>query len=150
MTPAEAIARGCLRLLAGLGHAPVEELTLANGRRADIAAIAPSGEIVIVEIKSGVPDFRADGKWHDYLDFCDTFYFAVGERFPRELLPLDVGLIIADRFGGTLLRQSPASPLAPARRKAMTARIARVAALKLMRIRDPDFDPDRPEGGLPL
>ncbi|MCP5431648.1 MAG: MmcB family DNA repair protein [Alphaproteobacteria bacterium] len=145
---AEAIARGTLRLLASLGHAPVQELSLANGRRADIAAVSAKGEIVIVEIKSGVPDFRSDGKWGDYLGFCDAFYFAVDADFPKELLPLDVGLIVADRYGATLIREAPLDSLPPARRKAMTARIARAAALKLLLISDPEFASGLGEAGL--
>ncbi|MEH6411844.1 MAG: MmcB family DNA repair protein, partial [Hyphomonas sp.] len=71
------IARGTLRLLAGLGYCGVLELTLANNRRADIAAVGPAGEIAMVEIKSSVADFRSDAKWQDYMPFCDRFYFAV-------------------------------------------------------------------------
>ena len=41
----------------------VNEVTLANGRRADVLAIGRNGEIWIVEIKSSIADFRADQKW---------------------------------------------------------------------------------------
>jgi hypothetical protein len=54
-----AICRGVARLLKAYGLAAVSEVALANGRRADVAGIADSGEIWIVEIKSSVEDLRA-------------------------------------------------------------------------------------------
>ena len=126
------ICRGVLRLFADLNFTGVTEMTLANGRRADIAAIGPKGEITIVEVKSSVADFRSDGKWPDYRPFCDRFYFAVSHGFPRELIPEETGLIVADGFGGAVLRDPEASPLAAARRKAVTLRFARLAASRLM------------------
>lgn len=126
------ICRGVLRLFADLNFTGVTEMTLANGRRADIAAIGPKGEITIVEVKSSVADFRSDGKWPDYRPFCDRFYFAVSHGFPREFIPEETGLIVADGFGGAVLRDPEASPLAAARRKAVTLRFARLAASRLM------------------
>lgn len=128
------ICRGVLRLLADLNFAGVTEMTLANGRRADIAAIGPKGEISIVEIKSSVADFRSDGKWPDYLPFCDRFYFAVGHGFPQELVPEHAGLIVADGFGGAVLREPGVTPLAAARRKAVTLRFARLAAGRFVQL----------------
>ena len=125
------ICRGVLRLFADMNHAGVTEMTLANGRRADIAAIGPKGEVTIVEVKSSVADFRADGKWPDYLPFCDRFYFAVGHAFPKDLIPGETGLIVADGFGGAVLREPQPTPLAAARRKAVTLRFARLAANRL-------------------
>jgi hypothetical protein len=117
----------------------VSEVSLANGRRADIAAVATSGDIWIVEIKSSVEDFRADQKWPEYRDFCDRLFFAVAPAFPSELLPPDTGLIIADRYGGEIARAAPEHKLAGARRKAMTLRLAQTAALRLQAAIDPDF-----------
>ena len=131
------ICRGVLRLFADLGFAGVTEMTLANGRRADIAAIGPKGEISIVEVKSSAADFRADGKWPDYRPFCDRFYFAVSHGFPRELIPGKAGLIVADGFGGAVLREPDVTPLAGARRKAVTLRFARLAASRLTRGAEP-------------
>jgi hypothetical protein len=128
-----ALARGVQRMLIDRGYAPVLELTLANGRRADVAALSPRGEIVIVETKSGVEDFVVDFKWPDYRDFCDAFYFAVTPEFPQVLIPEDCGLIVADGFGGDILREAPRHPLVPARRKAVTLHFARVAAQRLHR-----------------
>src|SRR5919202_1113935 len=87
-SPAAArVQRGVRRLFAQLGHATLPEFGLANGRRADLVALAPCGLLTIVEIKSSVADFRADRKWPDYEDFCDRFYFAVPETVPFDILP---------------------------------------------------------------
>ena len=128
---AQQIARGVLRLLTDHGYAGVTVMTLANGRRADVAAIGPGGEISIVEIKSSVADFRSDQKWPEYRPFCDRFYFAVGHDFPQDLIPDETGLIIADAFGGAILREPECEKLVAARRKAVTLRFARLAAARL-------------------
>lgn len=125
------ISRGVLRLLSAHGYAGVTEMTLANGRRADVAAIGPGGEITIVEIKSSIADFRSDQKWPEYRPFCDRFYFAVGHDFPQDLIPDETGLIVADAFGGAVLREPDCEKLVAARRKAVTLRFARLAAARL-------------------
>jgi hypothetical protein len=132
------ICRGVARLLKAHGLAALSEVALANGRRADLAGLADSGEIWIVEIKSSLEDFRADQKWPDYREFCDRLFFAVAPGFPREVLPEDTGLIIADRYGGEIVRPAPEHRLAGARRKAMTIRLARLAALRLQGALDPE------------
>lgn len=131
------IARGTCRMLARYGVRALGELSLANGRRADLIAVAEDGAIAIIEIKSSLDDFRVDQKWPDYREFCDKLYFAVAPDFPRDVLPVDAGLIIADRFGGEILREAPEHKLAPARRKALLLRFGRVAAGRLMTLADP-------------
>ncbi|MGH6904593.1 MAG: MmcB family DNA repair protein, partial [Geminicoccaceae bacterium] len=84
-----------------------------------------------------------DRKWYRYLDYCDRFYFAVASDFPRHLLPADAGLIVADRFGGEIVRGAPIRALAPARRKAMLIRFGRAAASRLRALLDPPL-----KGGL--
>jgi len=125
-----ALARGISRLLIDLGLTPLLELPLGNGRRADIVGLAAGGELWIIETKSCLADYAVDQKWPDYLDYCDRFFFGVTEDFPRELIPDECGLIVADGFGGAVLRDSPLRPLAGARRKAMTLSYARLAALR--------------------
>jgi hypothetical protein len=132
------ICRGVARVLKAHGFVAVSEVALANGRRADVAAVAQGGEIWIVEIKSSLEDFRADQKWPDYRDFCDRLFFAVAPAFPREILPPETGLIVADRYGGEILRQACVHKLAPARRKAMTLRTLHTAASRLQAVLDPD------------
>jgi len=130
---AGSLMRGVARLFGERGFACVPELILANGRRADLAALGPKGELAFVEVKSGLADFRADAKWPDYVGFCDSFYFAVSPRFPRDILPDEAGLIVADAYGGAILREAPPRPVKPARRKAVTLRFAHAAAGRLMR-----------------
>jgi len=126
----EAVTRGAARLWAALGWAPVAEMPLPNGRRADLMVLSPKGEIAIVEVKSSLEDYRVDRKWGEYAPFCDQFYFAVAPEFPRDILPEGPGLIVADGFGGAVITPSPVTPLAGARRKALTLAFARLAALR--------------------
>lgn len=128
------IARGVGRVLKGMGFYSLTEMTLANYRRADVCGLGQKGEIVIVEVKSSVADFRSDQKWPEYLPYCDKFYFAVGHDFPKDLIPEAAGLIVADGFGGAVLREPETHKLAAARRKAVTLRFARKASQRLMRV----------------
>ena len=125
-----AVTRGAARLMAQLGYAPLLEAPLPNGRRADVMALNPRGEIAIVEVKSSLEDYRADQKWREYLPYCDAFYFAVPPEFPRGVLPEGPGLIVADGFGGAILTEAPPTPLAAARRRSLTLAFARLAALR--------------------
>ena len=134
------VSRGVGRLVRALGFASINELPLPNGRRADVVALSASGDIWIIEVKSSVEDFRADQKWPEYRDFSDQLYFAVAPDFPVDILPADTGLILADRFGGEIVRPSPEARLAPARRKSMTLRFARAAALALHTVMDPSHE----------
>jgi hypothetical protein len=134
---ASLLARGVCRAFEHLGYASLLEFPLANGRRADIVALGRAGDLVIVEIKSSVADFRADRKWGSYRDFADRLYFAVPSDFPVVLIPEECGLIVADPFGAAILRDGAAATLAPARRRAVTLRFARTAAARLRRTTDP-------------
>ena len=131
------LARGVCRALAQRGYATLTEMSLANGRRADVMALGRGGELVIVEVKSSLQDFRNDAKWHEYREFCDRFYFAVADDFPRDAIPEDCGLFIADGFGGAIVREASTFALAAARRKAVTLRFALVSAERLRRVLDP-------------
>jgi hypothetical protein len=134
------VCRGAGRLLRALGLACLNELPLPNGRRADVVALSAAGDIWIVEVKSGLEDLRADTKWPEYRDFSDALFFAVAPDFPVDILPADTGLILADRYGGEIVRPAPEHRLAPARRKAMTLRFARAAALMLQTVADPTLE----------
>ena len=56
------VTRGAGRLMVDLGYAPLLEVCLPNGRRADVMALGPRGDIVICEVKSSVDDYRVDRK----------------------------------------------------------------------------------------
>jgi len=131
MVTAGDVARGVSRLLIQEGFSPILEFTLANGRRLDVAALGADGTVAGVEIKVAVPDLKGDVKWPDYRDFCELFYFAIPPDFPDELVPADTGLIVADRYGGAIVRPSPVAQLHASRRKAVTLRFAKVAAERL-------------------
>jgi hypothetical protein len=131
------ILRGVARALSEADQAVLPEVPLANGRRADLLALDRSGRVTLVEIKSCRADFLSDRKWHDYLDYCDRFYFAVCAGFPLDLLPADEGLILADRFAGEIVREAPLRSLSAARRKAMLIRFARASAARLQAVLDP-------------
>lgn len=134
---AQQVTRGVRRMLAGQGYQSVVEFSLANGRRADVFAFNEAGEVLIVEVKSCVADFRADRKWGDYAEFCDRFFFAVNADFPQELIPPETGLMIADGFGAEILRDGPVGDLTTVRRKAVILRAALAAAQRLHRAEDP-------------
>ncbi len=127
-----AVTRGAARLFAALGYAPLLEVCLPNGRRADIMALGPRGQIAIAEVKSSLEDFRCDRKWEEYQPFCDAFFFAVAPEFPRDILPDEPGLIVADAFDGAVLREAPIDSLSGARRKAITIAFGRLAAMRTM------------------
>ncbi|MEM9148443.1 MAG: MmcB family DNA repair protein [Pseudomonadota bacterium] len=127
------LARGvCCGLLAH-GLVPLSEFTLPDGLRMDVCALGRDGEIWCVEVKSGRADFVSDQKWQGYRAWCDRFAFAVPEGFPEDILPRDAGLIRADGHAAEVIRQPDLVRLAPARRKALTLRFARLAAERLAR-----------------
>ena len=128
---AASICRGAILHLHHLGFASLTEMTLANGRRADIVGLGPAGDIFLIEVKSCLADYRSDSKWQEYLPYCDRYAFAVSEAFPHDVLPGNTGLIIADGFGGALVREPAEHKLPAARRKAMLLRFARLAATRL-------------------
>ncbi|MEM7215485.1 MAG: MmcB family DNA repair protein [Pseudomonadota bacterium] len=130
---AMAIRTGILR---GFGESDwvfVPEITLANGRRADLVALDGKGVIRIIEIKSSIADFKSDKKWHEYRDYCDAFYFASHPDVPGEIFPEDEGFILADSYGCHIVREAKDQKLSGPTRKALTLRIARIAAERLTR-----------------
>ena len=135
--PGQLLARGVCRHLVSHDFASIEEFVPDRGLRVDVIGLGPKGEIWIVECKSSRADFQTDSKWQGYLDWCDRYFWAVDEAFPTELLPDETGLIIADSYDAEIVRMGPESRLAPARRKMLTQRFARHAALRLHGLRHP-------------
>ena len=131
------IRRAAARFCLIFGWAPLHEVPLPNGRRADILALRPDGGFVCIEVKSGPRDFLLDSKWPEYRLFSDALFFAVDADFPQEMLPVTTGLIVADGLEAALLRDSPAHPLPAARRRTLTHRFAMLAASRLATAEDP-------------
>lgn len=128
------LTRGVCRLFGGLGFGTLTEFKLSNGRRVDVMAIDRNGDFVIVEIKSTVADYRADRKWHEYLEYCERFYFAVPAGFPVELLPADCGLIVADPYDAAVRRESFSRRVNANRKRRQLIRFALVASDRLRNI----------------
>lgn len=135
--PGQVLARGVCRHLLSHDFVTVEEMVPAPGLRVDVMALGPKGELWVVECKSCRADFAADRKWQGYLEFCDRFFWAVDCDFPVELLPDDTGLIVADGYDAEIVRMGPELRMTAPRRKAMTHRFARHAALRWQGARDP-------------
>ena len=135
--PALSIRRAATRLCLHLDWAPLHEVPLPNGRRADILALAGDGTFTCIEIKSGPRDFQTDDKWPEYREFSDALCFAVADDFPQSLLPPDTGLIVTAGSEAELIRPPPIHRLAPARRTALTRLFARLAAQRLTWAEDP-------------
>jgi hypothetical protein len=131
------VTRAAARFCALRGWAPVEQVPLPDGRRADILALAPSGDFVIIEVKSCARDFLTDAKWQDYRAWCDRLYFAVDLDFPQGLLPAEVGLVVADDREAALIRDASEHRLSAARRRALMQRMAMLAAGRLAALSDP-------------
>jgi hypothetical protein len=138
------VARGVTRLFCRQDLFAVCEMPLLNGRRADLMALDSRGWLTIVEIKVAKADLVGDGKWRDYLDYCDRFFWAVPPPLARILdeeryLPAEAGLIVADRYDAAIIRDAADRPLAPARRKAELLHFARRAARRLSAQVDPSL-----------
>jgi hypothetical protein len=134
---ASAIRRAAARLCLRLGWAPLHEVSLPNGRRADILALRPDGCFACIEVKSGPRDFLTDLKWQDYRECADELFFAVDTDFPQDLLPMETGIIVAAGLEAELLRDAPQHPLTSVRRRALLHRFALLAAGRLATIEDP-------------
>ena len=140
---ARAVARGICRLFSRNDIWCLAEMPLRNGRRADLMGIDGKGQLVIVEIKVSRADLLSDAKWPDYLDYCDRFYWGLAPHLDRAcmedpvFLPQRCGLIVADGYDAEILRPAATVPLAAARRKVETERLARAALRRQHGLLDP-------------
>ncbi len=133
----EHVTRGVSRYLRSLDRSALTEVVLASSRRADILSIGPKGDIWIIETKSSLQDFRSDTKWPEYRLYCDQFFFASDNTVPPSVFPEDTGFILGDSYGADILRPAPLHVLAPARRKEILIRVARMASNRLHYLYDP-------------
>ena len=132
-----AIRRAAARLCLRLAWAPLHEVSLPNGRRADILALRGDGGFACIEVKSGIRDFLTDQKWWEYREFCDNLYFAVDMDFPLDILPEETGLIVVAEQHADLIREAPEHRLPAARRAALLRRWALLAGSRLAVLEDP-------------
>jgi len=106
-------------------------------------SLANQGRIAIVEIKVARGDLLGDGKWPDYLDFCDRFYWGLSPALDRTSLdgeayrPGTCGVIVADGYDAEILRPAALEPLAAGRRKTQVEHLARIAMRRHMALIDP-------------
>ena len=139
------VARGICRLFARNDIWCLPEMPLRSNRRADLMGIDPKGRLVIVEIKVSRADLLGDGKWTDYLDHCDRFYWGLAPHLDHAclnepgFLPERCGLIVADGYDAEILRPAATVPLAAARRKTETERLARTALRRQLAMLDPNL-----------
>ncbi len=141
-----AIHRAASRFCRARGWAPLAEVALPNGRRADILALLPDRGFVCIEVKSGRADFESDRKWEEYREYCDRLFFAVDADFPRALIPESAGLIMAADGEAVELRAAPEHRLATSRRHALLAAFAALAAGRLNALLDPlPMETSRPD-----
>jgi len=137
------VARGVMRLFARNDIWCLSEMPLRNSRRADLMGVDAKSQIIIVEIKVARSDLLGDGKWPDYLDFCDRFYWALAPGLDRS--PLDsadyqpecCGVIVADSYDAEIVRPAPLHPMAAPRRKKEIERLARTALRRHTGLIDP-------------
>ena len=138
-----AVARGICRLFARNDIWAIAEMPLRNNRRADLMGVDAKGRIVIVEIKTARSDLLGDGKWPDYLDFCDRFYWGLPPELDRSVLegpdyrPDCCGIIVADGYDAEIVRPAPSHPLNAARRRVEVERLARAALRRQVVALDP-------------
>lgn len=126
------VRRGVQRLMLASRIAVLPEVSLASGRRADLLCLSEKGEFSIIEIKTSIEDFRSDRKWPAYHLHCDRLYFATHPGVPVDIFPESCGLILSDGYSAEILREAEAQKLAPATRKALTLRFARLSADRLL------------------
>lgn len=137
------VARGVCRLFARNDCWCIPEMPLRCGRRADLMGIDARGRITIVEIKVSRADLLGDAKWPDYLDYCDRFFWALAPHLDRAVLeseafmPDKCGVIVADGYDAEIVRPAPLRPMAAARRKVETERLARAALRRWVHGNDP-------------
>ena len=103
-------------------------------RRADVIGCKLSGDLVLIEVKSSVADFRTDTKWKEYLEFADRVYLAFTKEVARNIydnpelkarIPKRVGILILGP-DGYMKTAKPArrKEVDPATRLSILARLA--------------------------
>lgn len=83
-------------------------IQLWGRRRADVIGNKVSGDLVMIEVKSSVADFRTDTKWTEYLPYTDRFYLAFTRETAKKIqdneelmsrIPKRVGILVLGTDG---------------------------------------------------
>lgn len=102
---AEALKKASAFMFFRYGYSMTTELGVMKWgrRRADVIGNKISGDLVLIEVKSSVADFRADKKWTEYLPFADRVYLALTKEVAlkisknpelRARVPKRVGVLV--------------------------------------------------------
>jgi hypothetical protein len=100
MLTAEQLKGACAEYLTRKRRMAVifEAGVIKRGRlRADVLGMNLKRNVVVIETKSSVSDYRSDKKWRGYLPYCNQFYFCFEESVYKKLkkeLPKDAGIIV--------------------------------------------------------
>lgn len=105
-----------------------------GSRRADVIGSKISGDLVLIEVKSSVADFRTDSKWTEYLEFADRVFLAFTKEVARKIydnpelkarIPKRVGILVLGS-DGYMKTAKPArrEPVSPETRLSILARLA--------------------------
>ena|ERR1700737_1106095 len=92
------------------------EVGLCKGGRyrADVLAMSIRGQLVIIEVKTSVGDFKSDHKMLQYKNFCDNLYVAMTDVVydkVKHLIAPGVGVFVIDINNGTRVRKRSTSNL---------------------------------------
>lgn len=103
-------------------------------RRADVIGNKISGDLVLIEVKSSVADFKSDAKWHEYLKFADRVYLAFTVDVARKInkdkelmsrIPSRVGVLVLSEYGlMRVVKKAKIVPVEPDIRMSILARLA--------------------------
>lgn len=114
------------------GYGVNKELAVvAKGRRkVDIIGVNLKGNIIVIEIKSCLKDFKDDKKWQEYLPYCNQFYFLFTQVAWTQVKPIfhdikGVGVLILCPETGYL------TTVKPSRKREMDASIYQSILLRL-------------------
>ena len=134
------IMQETLRFLSNKGYKTITEFALPNKKRVDIIALNCKKEILIIEVKSKINDFKNDKKWKKYLNYCNYFYFALN-KYPKNLkIYENVGIIEINNKKNEIKKRASYVKMPEEKRNNIIFSFALSAASKFHRLIDPNFN----------
>lgn len=76
-----------------------------GARRVDVCGVNLYGYLVVCEVKSGMADYRADQKMHEYLPYCNKMYVAfphtmkITDAIKKEITSKGIGIMVLEANG---------------------------------------------------